>query len=140
MGALIDSSVLVAVERGEIDLVVRLAERTEEVFAVSAVTASELLHGVHRARGEARRARREAYVETLLSAFPVLPFDLVTARVHARLSAQLASRGKPVGAHDLVIASTAIAHGLEVVTRDERSFPTDPRPVTHAMVSASASQ
>ena len=74
----------------------------------------------------ARRARREAYVETLLSAFPVLPFDLVTARVHARLSAQLASRGEPVGAHDLVIASTAIVHGLEVVTRDERSFPRIP--------------
>jgi tRNA(fMet)-specific endonuclease VapC len=44
------------------------------------------------------------------------------ARVH-RLRAELRARGRLVGERDPMIAATAIAHGLEAVTRDERSFP-----------------
>ena len=44
----------------------------------------------------------------------------------ARLSAQLAAAGSTVGAHDLLIAATAIAIGYDVATRDERSFPRIP--------------
>ncbi len=123
MGALIDSSVLIAVERGALDLEATIESLTDTDLALASITASEMLHGVHRARASARRSRREAFVETLLSRLPVLPFDLIAARVHARLSARQARRGRAVGAHDLLIAATAIARGLEVVTRDERSFP-----------------
>jgi predicted nucleic acid-binding protein len=95
-------------------------------FAVAAITASELLQGVHRAKDQARRARREAFVEGILTAFPVLAFDELAARAHAQLWARLASKGRKVGAHDLLIAATAFARGLDVVTRDERSFPIIP--------------
>ena len=122
MGALIDSSVLIAAERGELDLEGALAGFDDEL-ALSVVTASELLHGVHRARDQARLARREAYVEALLAGFPVIAFDLLAARLHARLSARMADSGQTVGAHDLIIAATALARGLDVLTRDERSFP-----------------
>lgn len=123
MGALIDASVLIAAERGTLDLDGVLEDHADEDFALSAITASELLHGVHRARGEARRSGREAWVEALLETLPVLAFDLVAARLHARLSAQLSTRGSNIGAHDLIIGATALARGLQVVTRDERSFP-----------------
>ncbi len=123
MGALIDSSVLIAAERGSLDLDVVLDEYRRVEFAIAAVTASELLHGVHRADSDHRRSSREAFVETLLLRLPVLAFDLIAARVHARLWAQLATQGVAIGAHDLLIAATAIARGLDVVTRDERSFP-----------------
>jgi predicted nucleic acid-binding protein len=43
--------------------------------------------------------------------------------VHARLSARAATEGVSLGAHDLIIAATALAKDLDVVTRDERSFP-----------------
>jgi len=126
VAALIDSSVLVAAERGQIDLELVLQGRGETDFALSAITVSELLHGVHRARSEARRASREAYVEALLSRFPVIAFDSVSARTHARLWAGLAAEGVNIGAHDLLIAATAVARGMAVVTRDERSFPRIP--------------
>jgi predicted nucleic acid-binding protein len=48
----------------------------EEEVAIAAVTASELLHGVHQATAE-RVTRRGAFVETVLAAFPVLPFNLL---------------------------------------------------------------
>ena len=126
MGALIDSSVLIAAERGALDLESILEEYEDTDFALSAITASEMLHGVHRADDAARHSRREAFVEALLSRFPVLAFDLAAARAHARLWAQLAGDGVKVGAHDLLIAATAMAKGLDVVTRDEKSFPKIP--------------
>ena len=123
MGALIDSSVLIAAERGHLDLERLLDEHGDEAFALSAVTVSELLHGIHRADSEVRRGRRETYVEALLASFPVLPFDLPAARMHARLSARAKSSGVAIGAHDLMIAATALAKSLAVITRDEKSFP-----------------
>ena len=122
MGALIDSSILIAAERGALDLPSIIAEYEEVDFALSAITASEFLHGVHRAESSKRRVRREAFVETLLARLPIIPFDLIAARAHARLWAHLSAKGATIGAHDLLIAATAIARGLDVVTRDERSF------------------
>jgi len=89
---------------------------------MSSITASELLHGVHRLRG-ASRARSEVLVERLLDRLPVVDFDLAAARVHAALSAELRSRGVAVGAHDLLIAATAVLLDYAVATRDLRSFP-----------------
>ena len=123
---LIDSSVLIAVERGELDWNSLASEAGEGEIAITAVTASESLHGMHRARSPAQRARREAFVERLLSHVPVVPFDLTAARAHARIWARLAARGIGVGAHDLLIAATALAAGGAVATRDQRSFPKIP--------------
>ena len=126
MGTLIDASVLVAAERGVLDLGKVLARHGDQEIAIAAVTASELLHGVYRAAGGQRRVRREAFVERLLVHLPVLPFDLVTARLHARVWAELAAKGVAIGERDLMIASTAMAGGHEVATRDTRSFPKIP--------------
>jgi tRNA(fMet)-specific endonuclease VapC len=126
VGAVIDSSVLIAAERGKLDLARVLADYGNEPVVIAMVTASELLHGIHRAAQPSQRARREAFVERLLTELPLVPFDLVIARVHARVSAELAAKGSAVGAHDLLIAATALALGYDVATRDERSFPRIP--------------
>ncbi len=123
MGILIDSSSLIAAERGELDLEAALAGALEDELAIAAISASELLHGLHRLKGGLKQARAERFVERLLATLPVVPFDLEVARVHARLGAELASRGAAVGPHDLIIASTAVAIDFTVATRDLRSFP-----------------
>jgi tRNA(fMet)-specific endonuclease VapC len=123
MATLIDSSVLIAAERGRLNFDDIAAE--EEV-AISAVTASELLHGVHRGRAPSQRHRRQAFVEGLLAQLPAIAFDLTVARVHASLWADLARRGVAVGERDLMIGATAIAKGYAIATRDERSFPKIP--------------
>jgi predicted nucleic acid-binding protein len=122
MATLIDSSVLIAAERGDLALDAVSTRYAEEDVAISAATASELLHGVHRARTPSQRHRRQAFVEGLLAQFPVIGFDLTVARVHASLWADLAKRGVAVGERDLMIGATAIARNYRVATRDERSF------------------
>jgi tRNA(fMet)-specific endonuclease VapC len=123
MAALIDSSVLIDIERRQLSLEELLADHAEEEVAIAAITASELLHGVHRATKGKRQTHRAAFVEAVLTHVAVMPFDLVAARVHARLWAQLAAKGITVGTHDLLIAATALAMGFSVATRDDRSFP-----------------
>jgi predicted nucleic acid-binding protein len=121
MGILIDTSVLIEAERGRLGLS-ELAKHGREHAAISVISVSELLHGVHRLTG-ARAAGAERFVEGLISVLPILPFDLPEARVHARLSADLQFRGTPVGPHDLLIAATALANDYRIATRDLRSFP-----------------
>ena len=93
----------------------------DEEVGMAAITASELLHGVHRATAE-YRPRREAFVEAVLTAFPPLPFGLLTARAHARVWAELAAAGQDVGAHDRIVAATAITAGWRVGTANTRHF------------------
>ena len=126
MASLIDSSILIDVERERVALGVLLEGRGDRGVAMAAITAAELLHGVHRLRASKRKTRAEAVVETLLSSIPVIPFDLVCARAHARLGAELARRGITVGTHDLMIGATALARGLSIITSDQRSFPQIP--------------
>ena len=91
-------------------------------MSISAITASELLHGCHRAREAAVRVRRTAFVEALLALIPVAPFGLSEARRHAELWADLSRKGKLVGAHDMLIAATALARGDTLATLNQREF------------------
>lgn len=123
MGTLIDASVLIAVEHGLLDegrVLARPGQR-EGPLAIAAITAAEVLHGLDRVAG-ARRVAAEAFARTWLEVFPVVSFDLEVARVHATLGAQLSRAGTPIGAHDLMIAATALHLGYRVATRDRRSF------------------
>ena len=122
MAVLIDASVFIAVERRGLPPEHAIMPVRSEDAVLASITASELLAGVHRADSPARRLRREAFVEAILAALPVLPFDLQAARVYALLSAQLASAGQPIGAHDLLIAATAMSNGSGVLTHNVRDF------------------
>ena len=101
MGTLLDTTVFIDLERAVRRLppdsaMAEVSRRLEEQLGpdeevgIAAITASELLHGVHRAV-PAHRARRETFVETVLTAFPSLPFGLLAARAHARIWAALAA-------------------------------------------------
>ena len=126
MGTLIDTSVLIAAQRGQIDLDAIVDAEGDDDVAIASVCAAELLHGPHRLTTAVARTRAERTVEHLLEQFPILMFDMDIARVHAHLAADLASRGAKVGAHDLMIAATALAGEYRIATRDMRSFPKIP--------------
>ena len=125
MATLIDASVLIAAERGALDLNPLLSTVDDEIV-LSAITATELLHGVYRAVSDKVRRRREQLLEQLFETFTIIPFDLAAARLHARIWADLAARGVNVGPHDLLIGATALTVDAAIATRDLRSFPKIP--------------
>ena len=68
------------------------------------------------------RSTRLAFVEGVLTAFPTLSFDLVVARAHAMLWSWPAAAGTEVGAHDRLVAATAMSAGWRVATANVRHF------------------
>jgi tRNA(fMet)-specific endonuclease VapC len=119
LAVLIDTSVLVNAERRGLSLERALGEQDR---AISVITASELLHGVHRARDDHVRTRRQAFVEHLISSIEPLTVTTSVARTHAEIWAGLERRGEVIGAHDMWIAATAVSHGLEIATANATEF------------------
>ncbi|MBA4387976.1 MAG: hypothetical protein C0404_08340 [Verrucomicrobia bacterium] len=122
VGVLIDSSVLINVERSGTDISAFVRGREEEEAFLSVISASELLHGVHRAIDPKIKAKRLAFVEGVLAAIPVIAIDLSTARSHAQLWAALAKSGKMMGVHDSWLAAICLAHDLRLATCNMREF------------------
>ena len=120
MGLVIDTDVWVLAEKsaGTLDLA-RWAQYGGAYM--SGITASELLVGVERANTAQRRARRGAFVENLLAVIPVLEFSMPVVRTHARIVAAL-PKSVTAGAHDALIAATAVHHGYALLTRNVADF------------------
>lgn len=126
MGLLIDSTLLIRAERDRLtpaQLMSEVLDRWGDVdLAISAMSAGELLHGCWRADTVERRARREEFVEALLSALPVVAITLPIMRVFAEIDAGLRGARKKLPTSDLLIACTALSRGDEVVTGNPRHF------------------
>tara|TARA_B100000315_G_C14538337_1_gene569558 strand:+ start:412 stop:819 length:408 start_codon:yes stop_codon:yes gene_type:complete len=122
VGLIIDTSILISIERSSLNIDKLIEGREDEAFGISAISVSELLHGVHRADSQKRRLKREAYVEKIIELMFIYPFDLTVSRIYARIWADLAKKNVRIGAHDLIIASTAISLGFSVATYDLRDY------------------
>jgi tRNA(fMet)-specific endonuclease VapC len=93
----------------------------EDDIAIAAVTAAELLVGVELADAK-RRKKRAEFVESVLALVPVEAYDLGVARTHAGLLAHTHRSGRARGAHDLLIAATALQRDRAIVTADAAGF------------------
>jgi predicted nucleic acid-binding protein len=122
MGVIFDTSVLIEAERRKAEIDKLTENREEEIFGISVITVAELLHGLHRADSTKRRLKRSAYVEKIIELFPIYAFETSIARIYAELWSDLSKKGIQIGAHDLIIGSTALSLGFSVATRNMRHF------------------
>jgi tRNA(fMet)-specific endonuclease VapC len=122
VGVILDTSIIIGAERRTVAFEPLLASIKDEAVGLASITASELLHGCHRAADAGTKARRFAFVEALLDFVPVIDFGLAEARRHAELWAALARKGSVIGAHDLIIGATALARGYALATLNARDF------------------
>jgi tRNA(fMet)-specific endonuclease VapC len=111
---ILDTGVLIAIERGRLDVDAVLGA---DDAAIAAITAMELLVGVERA-DDAHKQARAVHVEALLASLPIEAYNVGVARVHARLAVEAMSKGKPRSAYDMMIASTAVAANRVLLTTD----------------------
>jgi len=115
---ILDTTVLVASERPGSRLNALVSDDDDVVIA--AITAAELLVGLHLA-DDTHRQRRAAFVEAVTT-IPFVDYDLDVARFHAGLLAHAQRSGRPRGAHDLLIAATAAATRRTIVSGDAAAF------------------
>ncbi len=97
--------------------------RYDGMMAIPSVVWHELLFGVDRLPQGARKRRLRAYLhEVVAPSLPVVSYDDHAAWVHASFRAVLEAEGKIQGFADGIIAATAIANNLILVTRNTDDF------------------
>ena len=79
MGQLIDTSVIVNLERRKAPREELLRIGADDDWGIAAVAIAELLVGVQRAPNEQVRSIRQAHLDAVLEDVPVIPFDTVVA-------------------------------------------------------------
>jgi tRNA(fMet)-specific endonuclease VapC len=126
MGVILDSSVLIAAERGGQsvrDILKRVqAKQGETESALSAVTIVELTHGIYRAKNDTDRERRRAFTDELLRDMTVHPITLEIAQLAGRVEGEQAARGISIAFEDLLIGATALHLNYSVATSNVRHF------------------
>jgi tRNA(fMet)-specific endonuclease VapC len=83
------------------------------------VVATELYYG---ARHSQRIAENMERFEHFISHFPLLVFDLESARHFGEIRADLARQGTPIGPFDMQIAAIALANDFTLVTHNTGEF------------------
>jgi toxin FitB len=94
---------------------------------LSAVTVAEIEDGNAKARREGatrKAADLDGWLETLLHLYGerVLAFDIVAARMAGMLFDRARAQGQAPGFADIIIAATALQHGLMVLSRNLKHF------------------
>lgn len=114
---LLDTSVIVDLDRLD-------ASQLPEEVAISTVTLAELSAGPSATTDVSERARRQDRLQRTEAAFDPMPFDIRSARAYGRVHAAVVEQGRQPRRRfaDLLIAATALAEDLPVVTRNGKDF------------------
>ena len=116
---LLDTDIVIYALQGRPAVVAALGKHAASPMAISVITLMELYYGAQRsASPEANLAR----VRTLEHEFQVLPAGVTIAATFGNLKARMAGAGTMLDDFDLIIASTALAANLTLVSNNERHF------------------
>ena len=120
MKYLLDTCTVSDFVKGQPNVLARIKAISPALIAVSALTRMEVEYGLAL---NADRARKLAPVlQAFFSTISTLPFEVADALSAAAIRAALKTKGQPIGAYDVLIAGTALARGLVVVTSNVGEF------------------
>lgn len=119
MGLILDTNFIIAAERearrGITTTINRFfSSRPKETFYLTFTVAGEL------ACGQSASQKRDW--ERLCLPYPILSWSREVSWQYGEIYRALASKGQLIGANDMWIAATALAHGMGVVTNNEAEF------------------
>lgn len=114
---LLDTSVIIDAlnrKRGRRQLLESLLD-AGDTLACSAMTVTEIFAGI--------RPREFEITERFLYSLEHYALDSELARLAGLLKNEWAAKGRTLGVADVIIAATALAHGLVLMTDNVRDFP-----------------
>lgn len=116
---MLDSDICIYLINERDEMLQERFEKNASGICISAITHAELRFGAaHSARVEENTREIDAFCRDL----PILPFDAAAGLHYGAIRQELVSRGRPIGANDLLIAAHARSAGATLVTNNEREF------------------
>lgn len=123
MKYLVDANVLSEPTRADpAPSVIAWLRRHERSIAVDPVILGEIRYGILLLPRGKRRARLERWFDEGVRRLQCLPWEAGTGLVWAELLARLRAAGRAMPVKDSLIAATALANRLTVVTRNVTDF------------------
>lgn len=123
MTYLLDTNIIIATLKNKSGRGDRYASRLGQELlgevVVCAIVEAELFHGAEK---YGQPERRRAAIRRFLAPYESLPFDTACVPHYARIRHYLEKQGQVIGANDLLIAATALAYGLTLVTHNDAEF------------------
>jgi tRNA(fMet)-specific endonuclease VapC len=117
---LLDTNACIRVLNGTSEsMLLRLRSHTPGEIRVCAVVKAELYFG---ARKSSRVQENLLLLDRFFGPIESLPFDDSCAEHYGVIRADLERQGRPIGPNDLLIAATARAHDLTLVTNNRAEF------------------
>ncbi len=120
MKYLLDANACICYLRGKLpSLRAAISKRPASDIVICSVVRAELFAGAYKSRD---RDKNIADMEVFLKPFGTLSFDDEDAKIYGRVRASLEHAGQKIGPNDLLIAATALAKQLVLVTHNTSEF------------------
>jgi len=119
MRYLLDTNIPVSFFRGKKRVIEKLEEVINEGVGLSTVSLGELYHGVYKT-SQVKQKRKE--IEQFIKVLKILVLDRTVASEYGRLMAGLEKKGVKLAGMDVLIAATAKANKLTILTEDRKHF------------------
>ncbi len=116
---LLDTDTLIYSLKGSEFVKKNLEAHLEDPMQISVISLLELFYGAYKSQ---KIASNIAKVKTLEHTFEIVTPGRETAEIFGMTKADLEKNGTPLDDFDLIIASTAMAHNLTLVTNNIKHF------------------
>ena len=106
--------------KGNENTMMKIKSSAPTNIAISSITTMEIAYGLQ--LNPDRTKKIKPLLNDFLSCVRILALDENEAKLSAQLRAELKAAGTPIGSYDILIAATAIAHNLTLITSNMKEF------------------
>ena len=121
---LLDTNIIseMTTERPNLQVLKRISDNKKN-STIASVGYEEMMFGMKRVKSQRKQNELFSfYVDYIQANFEIIPFDIHASWIHSDIRERLEQKGKRAPLADSMIAATAIANNLVLVTRNVKDF------------------